>query len=107
MESFSQWFQEWAEACSYAQECAPDLSPVLLQAQEPWSALGFLAALCWFLWWANERRLKVILAREAVVAGNSETAAPSAPLQPTVQLGGMFDAVAKGFRLSASRKAAA
>ncbi|QGM45770.1 hypothetical protein [Methylocystis heyeri] len=107
MESFSQWFQDWAEACSYAQECVPDLPPVFPHAQEPWTALGAVAALCLFLWWANERSLKKLLAQEARWAGIKEDAAYPPASQPLGQLGAMFDAAAKGLRLSASRKAAA
>jgi hypothetical protein len=104
MESFSQWFQDWAEACSYAQECVPDLPFALPRAQEPWSALGFIVALCWLLWRVNESRLARILAREAEFAGVRKDVSPAS--QPFSQIGAMFDAI-KGLRLTASRKAAA
>jgi hypothetical protein len=75
MESFKEWFQDWAEACSYAQECVPDLSAV--KPHEPWSALGTIAIVCFLVWWWNERRLKTTLAREAA-AHDAWTPAPAA-----------------------------
>jgi hypothetical protein len=75
MESFTQWFQEWAEACSYAQECVPTFPPLALH--EPYTALGSIAAVSFLLWWVNERRLTSVLAREANLRG--EIATPAAP----------------------------
>jgi hypothetical protein len=66
MESFGQWFQDWAEACSYAQECVPDLSA--LAPREPYSALASIAGVCFVIWWWNETKIRQILLREAAVA---------------------------------------
>ncbi len=63
MEALSAWFRDWSDACTYAGECAPDLSS--LAPAEPYSALASIAAGALLLWWWNERRLKKILSREA------------------------------------------
>lgn len=62
MESIKTWFQDWSDACEYAKECAPDLSFVTLP--EPWSAFAAFAAVCFAVWWWNERRLSGTLAAE-------------------------------------------
>ncbi len=88
MESFTQWFQEWAEACSYAQECVPVLPPVPFH--EPYTALGSIAAVSFLLWWINERRLTGRLANEARLRGEIEI--PASPrAQAPSELNAMFD----------------
>lgn len=104
MESFPQWFQDWAEACSYAQECVPELPPIPVP-HEPWSALGFIAVLCWALWRINERGLTKILAREARFAGRDEAAEISPPLN-SGEVGAMFHALTKRLRSAPTHKAA-
>lgn len=54
MESISNWFQDWSDACIYAKECAPDLS---FLPGEPFTALASIAAVCFFIWWRNEKAL--------------------------------------------------
>lgn len=56
MESIKNWFQDWSDACEYAKECAPDLS--FAAPQEPFSALASIAAVCFLIWWWNERTTK-------------------------------------------------
>ncbi len=56
MVSISQWLQDWSDACEYAGECVPDLSPFSLP--EPYSALLAVCALCFLLWWWNEPRTR-------------------------------------------------
>lgn len=53
MNSIKLWFQDWTDACTYAQECVPDLSFV-----QPFTALVSVAALCFVLWWMNERKIR-------------------------------------------------
>jgi hypothetical protein len=55
MESISNWFQDWSDACVYAKECAPDLS---FLPGEPFTALASIAAVCFFFWWWNEKSLR-------------------------------------------------
>jgi hypothetical protein len=55
LESVRQYFQDWSEACEYANECAPDLS--FLGNGEPFTALLFVAAVCYLAWAVNEARL--------------------------------------------------
>ncbi len=56
MVSISQWLQDWSDACEYADECVPDLSPFSLP--EPYSAILAVSALCFLLWWWNEPRAR-------------------------------------------------
>ncbi len=56
MVSISQWLQDWSDACEYAGECVPDLSPFSLP--EPYSAILAVSALCFLLWWWNEPRTR-------------------------------------------------
>ncbi|WP_442755507.1 hypothetical protein ACNHKD_02235 [Methylocystis sp. JAN1] len=55
LESVRQYFQDWSDACEYANECAPDLS--FLGNGEPFTALLFIAAACYLAWAANEARI--------------------------------------------------
>lgn len=56
MESIKNWFQDWSDACEYAKECTPDLS--FIAPPEPFSALASIAAVCFLIWWWNERSAK-------------------------------------------------
>ena len=67
MESLWQWARDWDEACTYARECVPDLS--FFVPNEPYSALASIAAVCFIVWWWNDRKISGILAREAQVGG--------------------------------------
>ncbi len=55
MESIKNWFQDWSDACEYAKECAPDLS--FLAPTEPYSALASIAAVCFLVWWWNDKKI--------------------------------------------------
>jgi hypothetical protein len=80
MESVRQWFQDWSDACEYARECAPDLS--LFAPHEPYSALGSIAAVCFLLWWSNEKRINRQRASERhAQAENLLGSAPARELQ--------------------------
>jgi len=68
MESIKQWFQDWSDACEYANECAPDFSTFPLGNGEPYTAIAAIAAVCFFVWAINERRLKGRRAAEPVAA---------------------------------------
>ncbi len=56
MVSISQWLHDWSDACEYAGECVPDLSPFSLP--EPYSAIIAVYALCFVLWCWNEQRTR-------------------------------------------------
>jgi hypothetical protein len=56
LESVRQYFQDWSDACEYANECAPDLS--ILGNGEPFTALLFIAAVCYLAWAINEARIQ-------------------------------------------------
>jgi hypothetical protein len=56
LESVRQYFQDWSDACEYANECAPDLS--FLGNGEPFTALGFIAAVCFLIYSLNEARMR-------------------------------------------------
>ncbi len=56
LESVRQYFQDWSDACEYANECAPDLS--FLGNGEPFTALLFVAAVCYLAWAVNEARIQ-------------------------------------------------
>lgn len=59
MESVRQWFQDWSDACEYANECVPDFSFLSsLVPGAPYSALLSIAAVCWLLWALNERSIR-------------------------------------------------
>lgn len=59
MESVRQWFQDWSDACEYANECAPDFSFLSSFALgEPYTALLSILAACWLLWALNERAIR-------------------------------------------------
>jgi hypothetical protein len=55
LESVRQYLQDWSDACEYANECAPDLS--FLGNGEPFTALFFIAAVCYLAWAINETRI--------------------------------------------------
>ena len=56
METIKNWFQDWSDACEYANECAPDLT--FLTLAEPYAGLLWIAGGCFFLWAMNEARIK-------------------------------------------------
>ena len=56
METIKNWFQDWSDACEYANECAPDLS--FLTLAEPYAGLLWIAAGCFFIWAINEMRIQ-------------------------------------------------
>jgi hypothetical protein len=62
MESVKSWFQDWSDACTYARECAPDLS--FLPLHDPYPALASVAAVCFAIWWWNEKQIGRALNRE-------------------------------------------
>jgi len=62
MESVKSWFQDWSDACTYARECAPDLS--FLALHDPYPALASIAAVCFSIWWWNEKQIGRALDRE-------------------------------------------
>ena len=81
MESITHWFQDWSEACEYANECAPDLSFI-----GPYSALVSIAAVCFVIWWRNERRISQSHSSERhVLAEGKVTPVLSSQLSPTLQ----------------------
>ncbi len=55
LESVRQYFQDWSDACEYANECAPDLA--FLGNGEPFTALLFIAAVCSLVYAVNEARI--------------------------------------------------
>lgn len=55
LESVRQYLQDWSDACEYANECAPDFS--FLGNGEPFTALLFIAALCYLVYAFNEGRI--------------------------------------------------
>jgi hypothetical protein len=65
MEPLWQWVREWGEACTYARECVPDLS--FFVPKEPYSALAFIAGVCFIAWRWNDTNIRRILLREAQV----------------------------------------
>jgi hypothetical protein len=56
LESVRQYFQDWSDACEYANECAPDLS--IFGNGEPYTALLFIGAVCGLVYAINEARIK-------------------------------------------------
>lgn len=56
LESVRRYFQDWSDACEYANECAPDLSA--LGNGEPFTALLFVATACYLAWAVNEARIQ-------------------------------------------------
>lgn len=72
MESIKTWFQDWSDACEYANECTPDLS--FFAPREPYSALAAIAALCVFAWWWNERQINLMLEGESRLRRLAEAA---------------------------------
>ncbi len=72
MESINTWYQNWAEACTYAQERVPDLSFTV--PGEPYAALGSIAGAFSFIWWRNEKRLQSLLLAEGKKTTEEESA---------------------------------
>jgi hypothetical protein len=97
MESIKTWFQDWSDACEYAKECAPDLS---FLPGEPFTALFGIAAVCFLVWWWNERSLR---AQMAVIA--SAWAAPQQPVEAHEGLTATLDR-ARAFFPAALKRAA-
>lgn len=56
LESVRQYFQDWSDACEYANECAPDLS--FFGNGEPYTALLFIGVVCYVVYAINEARIK-------------------------------------------------
>ena len=56
METIRNWFQDWSDACEYANECAPDLS--FLMPTEPFISLFAIATACFACWAVAESRIK-------------------------------------------------
>ncbi|WP_400767352.1 hypothetical protein [Methylosinus sporium] len=78
MESIKTWFQDWSDACEYAKECAPDLS---FLPGEPFTALFGIAAVCFLVWWWNERSLRAKMAIVASAwASPQQVEAPASPV---------------------------
>jgi hypothetical protein len=75
MESINNWFQDWSDACIYAKECAPDLS---FLPGEPYTALAGIAAVCYLLWWWNEKPFR---AQAALATTGAETTVATASLE--------------------------
>lgn len=74
MTTIKNWFQDWSDACKYANECAPDLS--FLTPAEPYAGLLWIAGTCFFLWAINEARIK------ASHQGQQFKQQPEAPKHP-------------------------
>ncbi len=55
MELIKAWLQDWSDACEYAKECAPDLT--FFAPHEPWTAFAGIAAVCFLIWWWNEKQI--------------------------------------------------
>ncbi len=70
LESVRQYFQDWSDACEYANECAPDLS--FLGNGEPFTALLFIAAACYLAYAVNEARISRRLHVAAPASGGAE-----------------------------------
>lgn len=66
LEAVKTYLQDWSDACEYANECAPDLS--FLGNGEPFTALLFVAAVCYLAWAINEAGIKRRMAALASVA---------------------------------------
>ncbi len=56
LETVRQYFQDWSDACEYANECKPDLS--FIGNGEPYTALLFIGAACFVVYAINEARIK-------------------------------------------------
>ncbi|WP_159731682.1 hypothetical protein [Methylosinus sp. Ce-a6] len=96
MESIKTWFQDWSDACEYAKECAPDLS---FLPGEPFTALFGVAAVCFLVWWWNERSLR------AHMAAIAATYAPQPAVEAHEGLNAVLDR-ARAFFPTALKKAA-
>lgn len=78
LEPVRQYLQDWSDACEYANECAPDLS--FLGNGEPFTALLFIAALCYLAWAVNEARIQ----RRGQARTAASSAQPAPELKPVV-----------------------
>ena len=79
MEAVRQWFQDWSDACEYANECVPDFSFLRsLSLGEPYTALLSVLGVCWLFWALNERSLRrrAALRPQMRRAANPRDAAP-------------------------------
>ena len=86
MEAYVRWYQDWADACVYAQECIPDVS--FLYPKEPYSALVCIAAMSFAVWWRNERCLKKMRFNESKMREPKEVevrAVSATPLNAIVE----------------------
>ncbi|MGD9544611.1 MAG: hypothetical protein AB7F41_07960 [Methylocystis sp.] len=82
MEAVKQWFQDWSDACEYANECAPDFSFLSSFALgEPYTALLSIAAVGWLIWALNERAIRRHAARLRAAAAHAGDGALDAALQ--------------------------
>ncbi|HYA79936.1 MAG TPA: hypothetical protein VED87_03270 [Methylocystis sp.] len=81
MESVVNWFQDWSDACQYANECAPDLS--FVRHLEPWSAFAAIALTVFAVWAWNEKGLKKLLENERRY-GAAAAAEPCSKLSPVL-----------------------
>jgi hypothetical protein len=79
LESIKQYFQDWSDACEYANECAPDLS--FLKIGEPYTAMATIAVACFLLWAVNERRIRR-RARSAAVGTDAGRSAAKRIAEP-------------------------
>jgi hypothetical protein len=70
LEHVRQYFQDWSDACEYANECAPDLS--VLGNGEPFTALLFIAGVCYLAYAVNEARIARRLHAGAPASGQAE-----------------------------------
>ncbi len=81
MESIKLRFQDWSDACEYAKECVPDLSFAV--PEEPFSALASIAAVCFLIWWWNERTAKAARSvQRQIVTQNEGLAAARDAIEP-------------------------
>lgn len=72
MEAVVNWFQDWSDACRYANECAPDMS--FLPHLEPWSAFAAIGLIVFAVWLRNEKDLKKTLEKERRAAATAQPA---------------------------------
>jgi hypothetical protein len=88
MNSIGQWFQDWSDACTYAKECAPDLSFVTPAAPTP--ALISIAVVCLLIWFVNERQIARLHKFESRTRQNADVVAPRAEgMTPAFSGGGL------------------
>ncbi|MGD9658348.1 MAG: hypothetical protein AB7U61_12070 [Methylocystis sp.] len=82
MESVRQWFQDWSDACEYANECVPDFSFLSsFTLGEPYTALLSILGACWLFWTFNERSIRRSAAlRQLLTHGAASAGARGAAL---------------------------